>query len=415
MSFPRMLRVRQTAQGTAINDVASVVREKISKLGLGKRVKPGQTIAITAGSRGITDINLITRAVVDECKSLGLAPFIVPAMGSHGGATADGQRQILETYGITEGAMGCPIRSSMEVVCIGNVKEIPVFCDRNAWEADHIAVVGRVKAHTDFEGEIESGLFKMMAIGLGKQEGAQHYHRAGMDYGYAEIFPTVGRKVLETARVLFGLAIVENACQETSRVESVLPADFWETEKSLLIQSNNLAAHLPFDNLDLLIVDEIGKEISGTGMDPSVIGRPLAQRIPVKPKIRWVFVRDMSVQSDGNALGLGMADFTTKRLVDRIDYPRTLVNAITAANPNGARVPLTLANDKEVIEVALGMIGLTPPDRARLIRIKNTLQLTEIEVSESLLDEVNINHRLSRITELYPMTFDDGGNLLPMQ
>jgi len=415
MSFPRMLRVRQTSQGTALNDVASVVREKISKLGLRNRVKPGQTIAITAGSRGITNINLIMRAVVDECKSIGLAPFIVPAMGSHGGATADGQRQILEHYGITEDAMGCPIRSSMEVVCIGNVKEVPVFCDRNAWEADHIAVVGRVKSHTDFEGEIESGLFKMMAIGLGKQEGAQHYHRAGMKYGYAEFFPTVGKKVLETSRVLFGLAIVENARQETAIVESVLPADFWETEKSLLIQSKNWAAHLPFDNLDLLIVDEIGKEISGTGMDPAVIGRPLVQRIPLKPRIRWIFVRDMSVRSDGNALGIGMANFTTKRLVDKIDYAKTLINAVTSVNPDAARVPLTLANDKEAIEVALGMIGLTPPEKARAVRIKNTLQLTEIEVSESLLDEVNINDRLSQITEIYPMTFDSGGNLLPLK
>jgi hypothetical protein len=258
-------------------------------------------------------------------------------------------------------------------------------------------------------------LFKMMAIGLGKREGAQHYHSAGLQYGYAEVFPSVGKRVLETARVLFGLAVVENARQETGVVEAVLPVDFWETEKSLLIQSKNWADYLPFDHLDLLIVDEIGKEISGTGMDPAVIGRPLAQRIPVKPEIRWVFVRDMSAQSDGNALGLGMADFTTKRLVDKIDYNRTLVNAITAANPDAARVPLTLANDRDAIETALGMIGLTPPDRARLVRIKNTLRLTEIEVSESLLDEVKQNDRLSQITEISPMTFDSSGNLLPLK
>ena len=231
MTFPRMLRVRQTYQGAPLSNVASVVREKIGTLALGNRVKPGQTIAITAGSRGITGIDAIIRAVADECKSLGLAPFIVPAMGSHGGATADGQREIIEHYGITEAAIGCPIKSSMEVVRIGSVKEIPVFCDRNAWEADHIAVVGRVKSHTDFEGEIESGLFKMMAIGLGKKAGAEVYHRAGLKYGYADIFPSVGRKVLETARVLFGLAILENAHQETTRIEAVIPSDFWETEK----------------------------------------------------------------------------------------------------------------------------------------------------------------------------------------
>ncbi|MFC2021416.1 [Fe-S]-binding protein, partial [Chloroflexota bacterium] len=256
---------------------------------------------------------------------------------------------------------------------------------------------------------------KMMSIGLGKQEGAEHYHRAGNQYSYAEVFPTVGKKVLETASVLFGLAIVENSCQETARVEALLPADFYEAEKSLLIQAKDWAAQLPFDDLDLLIVDEMGKEISGTGMDSCVIGRPLAQRFPIKPKIRWVFTRDLSAQSDGNALGIGMANFTTKRLVDRIDYTRTMVNAATAANPDAAKVPLTLANDKEAIESALGMIGLTPPDEARVIRIKNTLQLTEIEVSESLLDEVNINDRVSQIAELYPMAFDDGGNLLPLK
>ena len=415
MSLPRMARIRQTAEGLALKRVASVVRAHISKLGLSSRVKPGQTIAITAGSRGITNIDLIMRAVVDECKSIGLVPFIVPSMGSHGGATADGQRQILEHYGITEDAMGCPIRSSMEVVRIGTIKKIPVFCDKNAWEADHIAVVGRVKAHTDFEGEIESGLFKMMAIGLGKQAGAQHYHSAGLQYGYAEVFPAVGKKVLETAKVLFGLAIVENACQETARIEAMLPADFYEREKALLIQSKNLAVRLPFDNLDLLIVDEIGKEISGTGMDPSVIGRPLAQRIPVKPRIRWVFVRDMSAESDGNALGIGMANFTTQRLVDKIDCAKTMVNAITAANPDAARVPLTLAYDRDAIETALGMIGLTPPDKARVIRIKNTLQLTEVEISESLLSEAKTNTRLSQITKLRPMTFDADNNLLPLE
>ncbi|MDP6127321.1 MAG: hypothetical protein QF713_05230 [Dehalococcoidales bacterium] len=412
MSFPRMLRISQTTEGLALDDVVSEVKHRIGNLGLGNKVDPGQTIAITAGSRGIANISQITRAVVDECKSIGLVPFIVPAMGSHGGATAEGQWQILEHYGITEQNMGCPIRSNMEVIHIGEVKNTPVFCDLEAWQADHIAVVARVKSHTDFEGEIESGLFKMMAVGLGKKEGAEQYHRLGTQYSYAEIFPAVGKKVLETSRILFGLAIVENSREETARVEALLPADFYLTEKSLLIQARQWAAHLPFDNLDLLIVDEMGKEISGTGMDSSVIGRHCVQRFPLEPKVRWLFVRELSPQSDGNALGIGMADFTTGRLVDRIDYSRMAVNAITSANPDGARVPLTLDNDNEVIETALGIIGLTPPDRARVVRIKNTLRLTEMDVSESLLDEVETDNRLSRISGLSPMTFDGGGNLL---
>ena len=226
MSFPRMFRVKQRFEGPTLHNIPSAVRETIASLHLGDRVKPGQTVAITAGSRGIANIDRITRTVVDELKALGLKPFIVPAMGSHGEATAEGQRKVLEHYGITEAAMGCPIKSSMEVVRIGETKGLPVFCDKNAWEADHIAVVGRVKAHTDFDGEIESGLFKMMAIGLGKQHGAEHYHRAGHQYSYAEIFPSVGKAVLETGHILFGLGIVENGYDETAKVQALLPKDF---------------------------------------------------------------------------------------------------------------------------------------------------------------------------------------------
>jgi hypothetical protein len=419
MTFPRMLRIKQTTDHTSLTDITSSVRNSIGRLGLAGRVKSGQTIAITAGSRGITNIDTILRAVVDECKVLGLEPFIVPAMGSHGGATAEGQMHILKHYGITEISMGCPVRSSMEVLRIGTLKgsatfgdtELPLFCDKNAWEADYIAVVGRVKSHTDFEGEIESGLFKMMAIGLGKQKGAQLYHQAGQEYGYARVFPAVGKQFLKTARVLFGLAIVENSFQEIATVEALLPADFYEREKALLAHSKSSALKLPFENLDLLIVDEIGKEISGTGMDSAVIGRTQAQRVPKNPKIRWIFVRDLTSYSDGNALGIGMANFTTQRLVDKIDFATMRVNAITSAFTDSAKIPLTLANDKEAIGVALGLMGLTPPGKARVVRIKNTLQLTEMEVSESLLDETKSNNRLTRVSGLHPMPFDKSGNL----
>ena len=283
MAFPLFVRVKQELEGPALADVTAEIHQKISRLPLQDKVKPGQSIAITAGSRGITGIDRIIQAVVRECTALGLKPFIVPAMGSHGGATAAGQRLLLEHYGITESAMGCEIRSNMDAVQIGEVKGIPVFCDRHAWQADHIAVVGRVKPHTDFENEIESGLFKMMSIGLGKQHGAETYHRAGHHYGYAEVFPLVGKYFLEKGKVLFGLPVVENGYGQTARIEAVLPADFYETEKELLVQARSWLGRLPFTELDFLIVDEMGKNISGTGMDPNVIGRPCIQKPPAVP------------------------------------------------------------------------------------------------------------------------------------
>ncbi len=413
MVLPRMLRVKQRFEGPSLRDIPSAIRETMRPLHLRDKVKPGQTVAVTAGSRGIANIARITRAVVDELKALELKPFIVPTMGSHGGATAEGQRTVLEHYGITEAAMGCPIRSSMEVVQIGEVKGIPVFCDRNVWGADHIAVVARIKPHTDFTGEIESGLFKMMAIGLGKQRGAEHYHRAGHAYGYAEVFPLVGKKVLETARILFGLGLVENGFEETAKVQALLPKDFEAGEKALLQDAKAWMARLPFDILDLLIVDDLGKNISGAGMDTNVVGRPFVQKVLESPKIRRIFVRDLTPESEGNAVGIGMADVTTRRLVEKINYQAMYMNAITSGVPEGAKVPMTFDTDREAIQVALAMIGLTPPERARVVRIKTTLHLTEMDVSEALLPEVNANERLSVVTEPAPLAFDAQGNLPP--
>jgi len=412
MTFPRMFRVRQTLEGPAIADVPRTIRDKVGTLGLRNQVKTGQSIAITAGSRGITGVDQIIRAVVNECRALGLRPFIVPAMGSHGGATAEGQLHLLEHYGITETTMGCPLKSSMDTVRIGDFRGIPVFCDKNAWEADYIAVVGRVKPHTDFDNEIESGLFKMMSIGLGKRQGAEHYHRAGHHYSYSEVFPSVGKKVLETGKVLFGLAIVENGYGQTAKIEAILPRDFYESEKALLVQAKSWLGKLPFDALDLLIVDEMGKNISGTGMDPNVIGRPCIQKRPDKPRIRQLLVRDLTAESDGNALGIGMADLTTKCLADKISHTATNINVITTGALDLAKIPMSFVSDREAIQTALGMIGLTPPEEARIVRIKNTLHLTEMDVSEPLADEVDRNSRLSRLVSSAPFSFDMEGNLV---
>jgi hypothetical protein len=408
-----MFRVKQRFEGPTLHDIPAAVRDTMRSLRLQDRVKPGQTVAITAGSRGIANIDRITRAVVDELKALGLTPFIVPTMGSHGEATGEGQRKILEHYGITESSMGCPIKSSMEVVRIGEVKGTPVFCDKNAWEADHIAVVARVKTHTDFDAEIESGLFKMMAIGLGKQHGAEQYHRAGHHYSYAEIFPLVGKAVLDTGHILFGLGIVENGYDETAKVQALLPKDFWEGEKALLRESKTWMAKLPFQNIDLLIVDEMGKDVSGAGMDPNVIGRPSVQKAPEYPKVQRLFVRDITPACEGNAVGVGMADMTTKRLVSKINYVAMHMNAITSGVPEAAKVPMAFETDREAIEIALGMIGLTSPEQATVVRIKNTLLLAEMNVSEALLPQVKAHDRLSIVSGPAPLAFDGKGNLPP--
>ncbi|HSB70423.1 MAG TPA: hypothetical protein VLT62_13935 [Candidatus Methylomirabilis sp.] len=413
MAFPRILRVKQTLEGPTLHDISGAVRESIRALRLPGRVKPGQTVAITAGSRGVANIDRITRAVVDEMKGLGLEPFVVPTMGSHGEAKAEGQVKVLEHYGITEASMGCPIKSSMAVVEVGKVKGTTVFCDKNAWEANHIAVVGRIKAHTDFNNDIESGLFKMMAIGLGKQHGAENYHRAGHHYSYAEIFPLVGKAVLDTGHVLFGLGIVENGYDETAKVKALLPQDFEAEEMALLKEAKAWMARLPFDQIDLLVVDELGKNISGAGMDPNVIGRASVQKPAGKPHVRNLFVRDIRPESEGNAIGVGFADMTTWRLVKKINYAAMYMNAITSGVTEAAKVPMAFETDREAIRTSLGMIGLTPPEQARVVRIKNTLHLTEIDVSESMLAEVKAHDRLSQVTDPVPLVFDGAGNLLP--
>jgi hypothetical protein len=274
-------------------------------------------------------------------------------------------------------------------------------------------VVGWINAHPDFSGEIESGLFKMMAIGLGKQQGAEHYHRAGQHYSYAEIFPLVGKTVLETGHVLCGLGILQNGYGETARVQALRPPDFETGEKALLREAKAWKARLPFDAIDLLIVDEMGKNINGAGLDPLVIGRPTIQKPAERPHIRHLFVRDLTPESEGNAIGIGFADMTTWRLVRKIDYAAMYMNGITSSDTHDSKVPMAFDTDRDAIRTALHMNGLTPPAQARVVRIKNTLLLTELEASESMLADVEANRRLRRITDPLPLTFDSLGDLPP--
>ena len=414
MAFPRMVRVRQTFPRPRVVDIPRAVAETLAAAGV--PIKRGDTVAVGAGSRGIANIDIIVGATVTWLKDCGARPFIFPAMGSHGGGTPEGQLSVLAHYGITEATMGCPLRATMEVVRVGEALDLPVWLDRWASEADWIGLVNRVKPHTDFKGSIESGLFKMMTIGLGKYKGAIQYHRANIHHGYEKVITAVGRQMLAKVPLGFGLGIVENGYDETARLEAFTAATLEEGERRLLKDAREWMARLPFSPMDVLIVEEIGKNISGAGMDTNVIGRPSNphEPFPADPKILWIVALDLTEESCGNATGIGNADFTTRKLVDKIDMKATLINCITACAPNGAKVPATYDTDREAIETALSCIGLTPPERARVIRIKNTLMIGEIEISEAYLPELAQRPDLTPLGDPVSLAFDAGGRLRPL-
>jgi hypothetical protein len=350
---------------------------------------------------------------------MGAKPFLVPAMGSHGGATADGQRRVLESYGITEAFVGVPIRASMEVVQVGATPEgFPVYLDRHASEADHIGVVARVKPHTGYHGPVESGLLKMMMIGLGKHTGALAYHRILLEYPFDQVVRSVGRVLRAMAPIAFGLGLVENAYDETARIEGVRPDAFELAEEKLLVYAKCLLAKLPLRKADLLIVDEIGKDISGSGMDTNIVGRKRAFRQQGmgdgQPCMRLIFVRGLTQKTHGNATGIGLADFTTKRLVQAMDYRATVINCLTAGYPEGAALPVQFDTDREALDAALAIIGTRQPSDARVMRIRNTLTLDELEVSEPCLAEPERQTEFEAVGSAEPVTFDKTGNFLPL-
>eukprot|EP00913_Durusdinium_trenchii_P023348 g21926.t1 len=354
-----------------VADVAAEVAAQLSSLNLGSKIQSGDTVAITAGSRGIANIAEIIKAAVDHFKSLGAVPFIVPAMGSHGGGTAEGQREIIEGYGITEEYTGAEIRSSMETVVVDKTPHgIPVHFDKNAYEADHVLVAGRVKPHTGFVGEIESGLHKMMLIGLGKHEGAKIYHRAIQDFSWLEIVTAVAETVLAKCDVIAGLAILENAYDETGQIAAVAPGDFLKREKELLVTAKEWMPRLPFKLIDLLIVDEIGKNISGSGMDTNVIGRKFRDHAATdldSVRCKRIFVRGLTPETHGNSCGLGMAEFTNQRTIDSVDLKITRINAVTGGHPTAAALPAATETDREAIESALSTVSLAAPSRPEII------------------------------------------------
>ncbi len=413
--FPRMLRVRQTFDARRVEDVAAEVDRQLARLELRARVRAGETVAVTVGSRGIANIAAITKAIVDHVKSLGGVPFIVPAMGSHGGGTAEGQREILGGYGVTEQFAGCEIRSSMETVVVDTTPQgIPVHFDRHAYEADHVLVAGRVKPHTGFVGEIESGLHKMMLIGLGKHAGAKIYHRAIQEFSFLEIIRAVADVVLEKCGILAGVAIVENAYDQTALIEAVRPEHFFDRERELLKLARQWLPRLPFRDCDLLIIDEIGKDVSGTGMDTNVIGRKYNDHAATEAddvRCKRIFVRSLTQATHGNATGIGLAEFTNRRTAEAVDPVKTRINCITGGHPTAAMMPIVCETDREAIELALQTIGLTEPPQARVMHIRNTLQIAEALVSEAYREELTERKDLSLFGGPYEMPFDGAGNL----
>ena len=416
MALPKMTRIQQQFEAPVLTALPAAIHAELERINAASIVHPGDTVAITAGSRGVANVATAVKATADYLKTIGAKPFVIPAMGSHGGATPEGQRSVLEHYGITEETAGVPVKATMDVVELGTTElGLPVFLDRLAAEADYVVPLNRIKAHTDFNGSIESGLMKMMVIGLGKQKGANLYHRAFFQYGFENVITAVGGFMLDTGRIAFGIGLLENAHEQTAKAVAMPASQLLQTERQLLVEAKSLMGRLPFDELDLLIVDWVGKNISGTGMDTNVIGRMMQnfEPEPAKPAILRIFVRDLTEESDGNATGIGLADFTTTRLVNQIDRRATYMNGITALGPQKSKIPFYYDTDKEAISVALDTIGLTAPEDARVIRIESTLRLTELDISEALLADAKLHSSLKVIGEPEPFDFDAAGNLLP--
>ena len=417
--IPKMVRVRQNFDKTCIpeSDIPGIILRELDRPEIGGKILPGQKIAITCGSRGINHNALMARTIVDFVKSKGAAPYIVAAMGSHGGATAEGQLQILKDYGITEEAMDCPVKSSMETVQIGisGVRHQPVFMDKNASEADGIILFNRIKPHTSFRGPYESGLLKMSVIGMGKQHGAESVHESGFQ-NMGRVMPQFARVVFDNTNIVAGVGIIENAYDQTYKIAALNAAEIWEQEPELLKEANRLLGRIWVDKADVLVVDKLGKNISGDGMDPNVSGtfgspgRPrngepgpiLAQR---------TVVLDLTDESHGNFNGIGVADVTTKRLIDKSIVDVTYPNALTSTLVNMVKMPIFAHSDENAIKLAVRVCNMIDKQHPRIVRIANTMELSHIWVSEALVEEVKDHPHMELDGELQDWGFDENGNL----
>jgi Uncharacterized conserved protein len=411
VALPKMVRVRQNFSDDEIADVAGTVRKELRKPAIAGRVKSGMRIAVAVGSRGVDKIPLLAKVAVEEFKRLGADPFIVPAMGSHGGATAEGQTEVLSRLGITEQSIGCPIVSSMETVKLGVLANgLPVLIDKNAMQADGIIVINRIKPHTAFSGPIESGLVKMITIGLGKQKGADSCHAFGFGH-MAQNVVDMAKIKLQKAPFLFGLGILENAFSKVAKIVAIPAEVIIETETKLLLEARNSIARLLFNPLDVLIVDQMGKEFSGAGIDPNITGRAATPFVTLNQKVSKMAVLDLTDQSHGNAVAMGLADITTRRLFNKIDLAATYANVLTSTVTLGGKIPVIMDSDCLAIKAAVKACNVLGTSRLRLVRIPNTLYLEEIYISEGLLDEARQHPQITVLGEPEDFVFDASGNL----
>ncbi|MGG3280537.1 lactate racemase domain-containing protein [Paenibacillus solani] len=410
--IPKMARVKVHFDNHQIEDLGSELWAKLQQEHIRQTVKPGMQIAVAVGSRGLDRIVELTAVTVKALKEAGAEPFIVPSMGSHGGATAEGQREVLAHLGVTEESVGCEIRSSMEVVQLGELPNgLPVYLDRYAAAADGIIVINRVKPHTAFRGPVESGIMKMISIGLGKQKGAEACHQLGFKY-MAENVPAMAKLIMQQKPVLFGVATVENAFDKVAVVEVLTPEEIIAKEADLQKKAKELLPKLFFDQLEVLVVDQIGKNISGDGMDPNITGRYPTPYAHGGPDVNKIVVLDLTPQTEGNANGVGTADFTTQRLVDKTDLEVTYANGLTSTVVAPTKIATTLPNDREAIQAAIKTCNVLDFNQAKLVRIKNTLVLGEIEVSEALFDYVREHPSMELCSEPYDFSFDEHDNLI---
>ena len=414
MDFPRLIPVRQNFPDRRIADIPATVASELAGSGFGSSLKPGARIAIGVGSRGISNISAIVKSVVEFWKSKGMQPFLFPAMGSHGAATAEGQADVLAHYGIHEATMGCPVISQLEVVSLGSTADgIEAFMDRMAYESDGVFLVNRVKWHTDFAGKIESGLFKMMAIGLGKFAGAQRYHTYAYKIGLEHVIRSVGRQVLGSGKILGGLAILEDANHNTAKLSAVPVSQMEEKEEENLALVKTWMGRIPMP-LDILILDEIGKTYSGAGMDTKVVNRSVwgvSNDWDVAPRIERIHLRGLSSMSYGNAVGIGMADCIHARILDQVDWNPTRINSLTASTPHAIKTPITFSTDRECLERMFPTVGKVDLHDVTIGWIRNSLEIGTLALSENLLDEIKGNPLLEILGPPQDFPLDAKGDL----
>ncbi|ATW28153.1 hypothetical protein [Candidatus Formimonas warabiya] len=405
ITFPRFVKIRQRFNRIKVGNIPDQVHREFSKTPVATGIPHGCRVAVAVGSRGIANIQEIVRAVVGELKKLGAIPVIVPAMGSHGGGTAEGQREVLAGYGITPDEVGASIHSSQDVVQVGEINGQPVYYDHFAFHSDAVVLINRVKPHTDFKGPIESGLIKMMVIGLGNHAGASSIHRQGFE-NFRQLIPKVGEIILAHTPPTIGVAVLENAYEETAIIEAVPGADIWKREPELLKTAKQLMPRLPLDAIDVLIVNEMGKDISGAGMDNNIIGR--VEGFDEVPSIGKIMVLDLTERTHGNACGMGYIDVTTTKMISKIDFKVTFTNDIASGSME--KIPPFLNSEKEALQVAL-ITSRVRPEKSKIIRIKNTLELSEMIVSEPCLPGLT-GENMEILGAPFSLAFDEKDNLL---